>query len=218
MGYRCGHYNRSLTTRVGSIELRVPRDRDGLLSTELFDRYQRSEKAFVAALAQMYIQGVSTRKVERVTEELLGQEISASTISACTKRLDSMLTSFAARPLEEPYPYVYLDARYEQVRNGGVVSSKGVFVALGVNNAGKRCVLAMETYRCESEATWSDFLEQLNARGLTGVKLVISDAHVGLKHAVTKIIGGHWQRCSVYFMRNALSHMPNHSIRPVWSS
>lgn len=207
-GYRAGYYTRNLTTRVGSIELHVPRDRAGRFSTELFERYQRSEKAFVLALAEMYVQGVSTRKVAHVTEQLLGEEISASTVSACSKRLDEMLTRFASRPLDTAYPYVYLDARYEKVRENGVVRSQAVFVALGVDESGHRAVLAVECAPKESEQTWTTFLEGLVERGLHGVKLVISDDHAGLKKAIPKIIGGLWQRCSVHFLRNALSHAP----------
>ena len=207
-GYRAGYYTRNLTTRIGAIELRVPRDRDGQFSTELFDRYQRSEKAFVLALAEMYIQGVSTRRVAHITEQLLGEDISASTVSACSKRLDEMLNRFASRPLERAYPYVYLDARYEKVRENGVVRSQAVFIALGVDESGHRAVLAVEAAPRESEQTWTTFLEGLTTRGLHGVKLVISDDHAGLKKAIPKIVGGLWQRCSVHFLRNALSHAP----------
>ena len=197
-----------MITRVGTIELRVPRDREGRFSTELFDRYQRSEKALVLALAEMYIQGVSTRKVAHITEQLLGEDISASMVSACSRRLDDMLTAFASRPLETAYPYVYLDARYERVREDGVVRSQAVFVALGVDERGHRAVLAVETAPRESEETWTTFLEGLTGRGLSGVQLVISDDHAGLRKAIPKIVGGLWQRCSVHFLRNALSHAP----------
>ena len=207
-GYRAGYYTRSLTTRLGTIELHVPRDRDGLFSTELFERYQRSEKAFVLALAEMYIQGVSTRKVAHITEQLLGEDISASTVSACSTRLDEMLSAFASRPLERAYPYIYLDARYEKVREDGVVRSQAVFVALGIDESGHRAVLAVEVAPRESEQTWTTFLEGLTGRGLSGVKCVISDDHAGLRKAIPKIIGGLWQRCSVHFLRNALSHAP----------
>ncbi len=120
LGYRAGHYPRTLITRVGKLELRVPRDRDGRFSTELFERYQRSEKALVSALAEMYVQGVSTRKVKAITEELCGHSFSASAISAVNKGLDKSLSEFAHRHLDEPYPYLILDARYERVREGGV--------------------------------------------------------------------------------------------------
>ena len=124
LGYRAGYYPRTLVTRVGKLELRVPRDRDGRFSTELFERYQRSEKALVSALAEMYVQGVSTRKVKAITEELCGHAFSASAITAINKRLDESLAEFAHRPLDEPYPYLILDARYERVREGGVISAR----------------------------------------------------------------------------------------------
>src|ERR1700709_657722 len=123
VGYRSGHYNRTLITRVGKLELRVPQDRDGRFSTELFERYQRSERALVAALAEMYVQGVSTRKVKAITEELCGHSFSASSISAMNHGLDASLAQFAGRPLAEAFPYLILDARYERVREAGVITS-----------------------------------------------------------------------------------------------
>ena len=133
LGYRSGYYTRTLVTRVGKLELRVPQDRDGRFSTELFERYQRSEQALVATLAEMYVQGVSTRKVKAITEELCGHSFSASAISAVNKRLDESLDAFANRPLAEPFPYLILDARYEKVREGGVVMSQAVLIAIGIN-------------------------------------------------------------------------------------
>lgn len=207
-GYRAGYYDRNLTTRFGTIELRVPRDREGRFSTELFERYQRSEKALVLALAEMYIQGVSTRKVAAITEQLLGEHISASTISACTKKLDQQLTRWATRPLTEQYPYLFLDARYEKVRTDGVVSSQALLVAIGIDTTGHRSLLAVEAAERESTETWTAFLTGLTDRGLTGVQLTISDDHPGLVKAIQTIIGGKWQRCSVHFMRNVLTHAP----------
>ncbi len=130
LGYRSGYYTRTLVTRVGKLELRVPQDRDGRFSTELFERYQRSEQALVATLDEMYVQGVSTRKVKTITEELCGHAFSASAVSAINKRLDESLDAFARRPLAEPFPYLILDARYERVRAGGVVTSQAVMMAL----------------------------------------------------------------------------------------
>src|SRR3569832_640499 len=126
LGYRSGYYGRTLVTRVGKLELRVPQDRQGRFRTEVFERYQRSEKALVGALAEMYVQGVSTRKVKAVTEALCGHEFSASSISQINKSLDAVLTAFANRRLSEPYPYLILDARYERVREGGVITSQAV--------------------------------------------------------------------------------------------
>jgi putative transposase len=208
-GYRSGYYERTLVTRVGAIELRVPQDRDGRFSTEIFDRYQRSEKALVSALAEMYVQGVSTRKVTEITEALCGQSFSASTISRINKTLDAELAAFASRPLEEEYPYLILDARYEKVREDGVVRSQAVLVALGVNWDGRRCVLAVEMANRESATSWRELLLQLKERGLRGVEFVVSDDHEGLKQAIAQILPeAVWQRCYVHFLRNALDHLP----------
>ena len=196
-------------TRVGRIELRVPQDRAGRFSTEIFQRYQRSEKALVAALAEMYIQGVSTRKVQEITEELCGHAFSASTISQIVKKLDVELESFASRRLVEDYPYLILDARYEKVRENGIVGSRAVLTALGINWDGRRSVLAVELANRESKSSWRDFLIGLKKRGLTGVELVISDSHEGLKQAIVEVLPqAIWQRCYVHFLRNALDHLP----------
>ena len=136
-GYRSGYYGRTLITRVGKLELRVPQDRSGRFSTELFERYQRSERALVAALAEMYVQGVSTRKVRAITEELCGRSFSASSISAINQRLDASLAQFAGRPLAEAFPYLILDARYERVREAGVISSQAVLLAIGIDWDGR---------------------------------------------------------------------------------
>ena len=208
-GYRSGYYERTLITRVCPIELRVPQDRDGRFSTEKFERYQRSEKALVSALAEMYVQGVSTRKVTEITEALCGQSFSASTISRINKTLDAELAAFANRPLEEEYPYLILDARYEKVREDGVVRPQAVLVALGVNGDGRRCVLAVEIANRESTTSWRDLLLQLKERGLRGVEFVVSDDHEGLKQAIAQTLPeAVWQRCYVHFLRNALDHLP----------
>src|SRR3954452_21769891 len=175
LGYRSGYYTRTLVTRVGKLELRVPQDRDGRFSTELFERYQRSEQALVATLAEMYVQGVSTRKVKAITEELCGHSFSASAISAINKRLDDSLAAFAQRRLDEPFPYLILDARYEKVREAGVVMSQAVLIAIGIDWDGRRQILAVEMANRESRSAWRDFLVGLKARGLKGVELVVSD-------------------------------------------
>lgn len=209
LGYRSGYYGRSLVTRVGKIELRVPQDRDGRFSTEVFERYSRAEKALFASLVEMYIQGVSTRKVKAITEELCGHAFSASTVSRLCKQLDEELDRFAKRPLEEKYPYLILDARYEKVREDGVIRSQAVLIALGVNEEGRRCVLSVELARRESEVSWREFLVSLKERGLQGVEFVISDNHQGLKKAIGEILPeAVWQRCYVHFLRNALEYVP----------
>lgn len=208
-GYRSGYYQRALHTRVGTLELRVPQDRQGRFSTDVFERYQRSEKALVAALAQMYVQGVSTRKVKAITEELCGHQFSASAISAIVARLDAQLDEFAARRLDEDYPYLILDARYERVREGGVIRSHAVLVAIGVNWDGRRCVLGVELAARESRTSWREFLQSLRARGLSGVEFVVSDDHDGLKAAIREVLPeAVWQRCYVHFLRNALDYLP----------
>jgi putative transposase len=177
LGYRPGYYGRTLVTRVGKLELRGPRDRAGRFSTELFERYQRSERALVATLAEMYVQGVSTRKVKAITEELCGHAFSASSISAINKRLDESLKAFAERPLQEPFAYLILDARYEKVREAGIVMSQAVLIAVGIDWDGRRQILAVEMANRESRSAWRDFLVALTARGLRGVELVVSDDH-----------------------------------------
>ena len=209
LGYRAGYYTRTLITRVGKLELRVPQDRDGRFSTELFERYQRSEQALVATLAEMYVQGVSTRKVKAITEELCGHAFSASAISAINKRLDESLTAFARRPLAEPYPYLILDARYEKVREGGIVVSQAVLIAVGIDWDGRRQILAVEIANRESRSSWRDFLLGLRQRGLSGVELVVADDHAGLRTAIREVLSeAAFQRCYVHFLRNALDHLP----------
>lgn len=208
-GYRSGYYDRGLVTRVGKLELRVPQDRQGRFSTEVFDRYQRSEKALVSTLSEMYIQGVSTRKVKAVTEELCGHAFSASTVSSINKKLDAELAVFSERPLEQAYPYLILDARYEKVRIDGVIRSQAVLVALGINWEGRREVLAVSLANRESKNSWKDFIVSLKKRGLRGVELAITDSHEGLKAALEETLPeAAWQRCYVHFLRNALDYLP----------
>ena len=212
LGYRSGYYGRTLVTRVGKLELRVPQDRAGRFSTELFERYQRSERALVATLAEMYVQGVSTRKVKAITEELCGHAFSASSISAINKRLDESLKAFAERRLQEPFAYLILDARYEKVREAGIVMSQAVLIAVGIDWDGRRQILAVEMANRESRSAWKDFLVSLKGRGLKGVELVVSDDHAGLVAAIGEVVPeAAWQRCYVHFLRNALDHLPrNH--------
>jgi transposase-like protein len=208
-GYRSGYYRRRLITRVGTLALRVPQDRSGHFSTQVFEQYQRSEKALVAALAQMYVQGVSTRKVAAITQELCGHEFSASSISTITARLDGQLAQFSRRPLPEEFPYLVVDARYERVREGGVIVSRAVLVALGIDWQGRRQVLAVEYASRESQGSWREFLLGLLERGLHGVQFVVSDDHPGLKAAIRQVLpGAWWQRCYVHFLRNALDYLP----------
>lgn len=209
LGYRSGYYPRTLITRVGKLELRVPQDRQGRFSTEVFERYQRSEKALVSALAEMYVQGVSTRKVKAITEELCGHSFSASAVSGVVKQLDEQLSQFAQRRLEEAFAYVILDARYEKVRESGSIRSRAVLVAIGIDWEGRRQVLGVELANRESASSWKDFLLTLRQRGLQGVELVVSDDHAGLRKAIAEVLPeAVWQRCYVHFLRNALDHLP----------
>jgi putative transposase len=213
-GFRSGYYGRKLTTRVGTLELRVPQDRGGLFRTEVFARYQRSEKALLLALAEMYVQGVSTRKVRAVTEELCGHGFSASSVSAITVQLDEQLAQFMRRPLSEEFPYLILDARYERVREAGVIGSRAAQVAIGIDWEGRRQVLAVELAGRESTSSWRDFLIGLKERGLRGVHLAVTDDHEGLKKAVAEVLPtALWQRCYVHFLRNALDHLPRSADR-----
>jgi putative transposase len=209
LSYRSGYYTRSLVTRVGKLELRVPQDRHGRFSTEIFERYQRSEKALVAALTQMYIQGVSTRKVQAISEELCGHSFSASAISEINKKRDAELGRFARRELENEYPYLIIDARYEKLRENGVIRSRAVLVAIGIDWEGRRQVLGVEMANRESATSWKEFLLGLKRRGLRGVLFAVSDDHPGLKRAITEVLSeAYWQRCYVHFLRNALDYLP----------
>ena len=205
-GQRNGYKPRTLSTRVGTLTLMVPQDRDGTFSSKLFARYQRTEKALVLALMEMYVVGVSTRKVAKVTEELCGTSFSKSTVSALTGRLDAELTMWRTRPLSDhAWPYLFVDARYEKVRRGGRVVSQGVLIAYGVRDDGLREIVAVSCADTESAATYHELFSDLKARGLSGVQLVTSDAHPGLKAAIARHFqGASWQRCQVHFNRDLL--------------
>ena len=208
LGYRSGYYPRSLSPG-GKTALKIPQDRQGRFSTEIFERYQRSEKALVAALTEMYIQGVSTRKVKTISEELCGHSFSASAISGFNKKLDEELGRFARRELECEYPYLILDARYEKVRENAVIRSRAVLVAIGIDWEGRRQVLGVEMANRESSTSWKEFLVGLKRRGLRGVIFAVSDDHPGLKRAIMEVVPeAYWQRCYVHFLRNALDYLP----------
>jgi len=175
----------------------------------MFERYQRSEKALTAAMMQMYLQGVSTRKVKAITEELCGHEFSSATISRIVAALDEELERFSRRRLEDDYPYLVLDARYEKVREEGTVRSQAVLIAIGIDWEGRRNVLAVELANRESASSWKEFLTALRERGLHGVQLAISDDHAGLRRAIREVLPeATWQRCYVHFLRNALDYLP----------
>jgi putative transposase len=213
-GQRNGYKPRALRTRVGTLNLLVPQDREGTFSTRLFSRYQRNEKALVLALMEMYVDGVSTRKVKDITEELCGTSFSKSLVSSLAGQLDSELGAWRSRPLEaEAYPYVFVDARYEKARTNGRVVSHGVLIVCAVREDGMREILAVEVADTESEATYQELFRSLKRRGLKGVELVVSDDHEGLKSAVCRHFqGAAHQRCQVHYQRNLLG-MVGHAKR-----
>ena len=207
-GYRNGYKPRQFKTRVGTLELLVPKDREGRFRTEVFERYQRSEKALLLAVAEMYVRGVSTRKVKGITEALCGLEIGRTQVSELAKGLDAEVEAWRTRPLGKTYPYVIADARYEKVRHGPHVVSRGVLLAVGIDEDGYREILGTYTANTENETTWSEVFADLRARGLSGVRFVVSDDHKGLRAAIDRHFqGALWQRCQVHFLRNVLGHV-----------
>jgi putative transposase len=207
--YRNGTRERQLTTRIGTLTLRIPRHRNGQFSTELFMRYQRSEQALVLAMMEMVINGVSTRKIESITEELCGKKFSKSTISTLCKNLDPMVNAFRTRPLKSHYPFLMVDAIYVKVRENKRIQSRGLLIAIGINEEGHREVVGFQLANSESENSWGEFFGSLKERGLKDVRVVTSDDHKGLVNAVRKHFqGASWQRCQTHFSRNMLDHAP----------
>ena len=208
-GYRNGYRSRTLYTRVGPVTLQVPQTRDGNFSTEIFRRYQRSEQAFVVALMEMVVQGVSTRKVSAITEELCGASFSKSTVSALCSELDARVRVFNERRLDSAYPFVLVDALYIKSREGDRVLSRAALVLSGIRADGYREILGIKIGDSESFATWDESFRWLRSRGLKGVVFVISDSHSGLIQAIAKNFqGASWQRCQVHLMRNLLGYSP----------
>jgi hypothetical protein len=209
VGFRNGNRPRKLYTRVGTIELLVPQTRDGSFCTELFKRYQRSEQAFVLGLMEMYVQGVSTRKVANITEALCGVTFSKSTVSNLCVNLDARVNAFRTRPLDGEYPVLMVDAMYVKARNAddSRVLSRAVLIMSAIRSDGFREIVGVETDCAENAVTWTDALKRLKSRGLKGVQLVVSDAHDGLIEAVKQTFNGAtWQRCQVHLMRNIAGH------------
>ena len=202
-GYRNGYKPRILKTRVGRIELSVPQDREGRFSSALFSRFQRSEKALILALQEAYLQGVSTRKVTKITEQLCGTSFSKSQVSDLCQDLDADIKAWRQRPLEQAYPYLIIDATYLHIRSGGQVVSEGVLIVIGIAESGHRDILSLEVAHTETEATYADLFKNLKKRGLKGVQLVISDHHEGLQNAIKRHFqGASWQHCQTHFHRN----------------
>jgi putative transposase len=208
-GQRNGYRERAWDTRVGSLELRVPRVRDGSFFPSLLEPRKRAERALVAVVQEAYVQGVSARRVDDLVQALGMHGLSKSQVSRLCAELDAEVERFRTRRLEGPYPYVWLDATFLKVRDHGRVASMAVVIAIGVSAGGQREVLGLDVGPSEDGAFWLQFLRGLVARGLSGVQLVISDAHQGLKGAVAAVLqGASWQRCRVHFVRNALALVP----------
>jgi putative transposase len=204
-GYRNGVRARTLYTRVGPVTLLVPQTRDGSFSTDIFKRYQRSEQAFVLALMEMVVKGVSTRKVNAITEELCGASFSKSTVSQLCTELDPRVRAFNERRLEADYPFVLVDALFIKAREDDRVVMRAALVSVGIRADGYREILGVKIGDSESFSTWHEMFVWLRGRGLKGVQYVISDSHAGLVEAVQKNFqGAHWQRCQVHLMRNVL--------------
>lgn len=212
-GYANGFKNKMLQTRIGKLELHVPKTRDIPFYPSCLEKGTRSERALGLAMAEMYVNGVSTRRVKRITEELCGLEVSSTQVSRLTKTLDEELEKFRSRELGKML-YVYLDARYEKVRENGSVRDLAIFTAIGINEQGCREVLGIFCELSEAEVHWRRFLEDLQKRGLTGVKLIISDDHTGLRKARQAVLPGTpWQRCYFHLAQNAQSYAPSMNMR-----
>lgn len=207
--YRNGYRDRGITTRVGTLTLRIPKFRDGTFSTELFNSYQRSEQALILSMMEMVVQGVSTRKVGEITETLCGTSFSKSTVSALCKELDPIVESFRNRPLNARYPFLVVDAIYMRAREDHAVRAKGLLIATGINAEGYREVLGFTIADGESELSWSQFFVGLKARGLKDVDHITSDDHGGLHNAIKKHFSmAVWQRCQTHFSKNMLDKTP----------
>jgi putative transposase len=206
INHRNGYRERDWETRAGTVELRIPKLRRGSYFPGFLEPRRMAEKALAAVIQEAYIQGVSTRSVDELVKAMGMSGISKSQVSRLCEEIDGKVTAFLNRPLEGEWPYLWLDATYVKVRQNGRIVSIAVIVAVAVNGDGRREVLGMSIGASEAETFWTEFLRSLARRGLRGVKLVISDAHEGLKAAVAKVLHASWQRCRVHFMRNVLAH------------
>ncbi|WP_243015120.1 IS256 family transposase [Brevibacillus borstelensis] len=210
--YRNGYRNREWDTRVGTIDLQIPKLRKGSYFPSLLEPRRRAEKALLSVVQEAYVHGVSTRKVDELVESLGIGGMSKSEVSRICKELDDVVQAFKNRPLEGEFPYIWLDATFPKVREGGRVQTMAFVIAIGVKSTGEREVLGFDLGTSEDGSFWLTFLRSLVARGLRGVKLAISDAHEGLRAAIeTVLVGSTWQRCRVHVMRNVLSQVPKAS-------
>jgi transposase-like protein len=206
---RNGYRDRTWETRVGELNLRIPKLREGSYFPSLLEPRRRAEKALLSVVQQAYVEGVSTRKLDEVVQALGLQGIDKSRVSRICHELDAVVQPFRERTLSGPYPYVWLDALYLKVRVNHRIVSQALVIAIGVRQTGEREILGFALGASEEAAFWTEFLRSLTRRGLSGVQLVVSDSHEGLKHAIAQVLSGAtWQRCRVHFMRNLLAHIP----------
>jgi transposase-like protein len=208
LNHRNGFRDRTLDTRLGSLALRIPKLRQGSYFPPFLEPRKTSEKALVAVIQEAWIGGVSTRRVDELVQAMGLSGISKSTVSKLCKDIDERVMAFLERPLDSDWPYLWLDATYLRQREGGRIVSVAAIIAVACNAEGRRQIIGLHIGPSEAETFWSSFLRSMVRRGLKGVKLVISDAHEGLKAAITRVLGATWQRCRVHWMRNALAHVP----------
>ena len=208
LNYRNGFRDRTLDTRLGALQLKIPKLRQGSYFPPFLEPRRMSEKALVAVIQEAWIGGVSTRRVDDLVQAMGLSGISKSQVSKLCKEIDERVLAFLDRPLEGEWPYLWLDATYLKQREGGRIVSVAAIIAVAVSTDGRREIVGLKVGLSEAETFWSGFLKSLVRRGLKGVKLVVSDAHDGLKHAIAKVLGATWQRCRVHWMRNALAYVP----------
>lgn len=214
---RNGYYERGLLLSIGKITLKVPRTRNGEFAPSVFEKYSRCDQAFVLSMLEMFVNGVSTRKVKNIVQQLCGESISKSFVSSLTEKLDPIVNTWANRPLNTTYyPYIFADAMYIKVREHNRVVSKAVYIAPAINEHNGREILGLKIDHSESYEAWQRFFQYLQSRGLQAPKLIISDAHKGLKKAIAEeFVGTTWQRCTVHFKRNIFNLLPKKDMHEV---